>query len=100
MTKKKTYEIAELSTKKVVELHKIASTIGIKNVKKHSKAELLKLIVGKEVVSIESKPKPIAKKVVKKSKPKAKKVEVKVEDKSGLVKFHRKLPKRSSMTWR
>jgi|TARA_R100000908_G_scaffold56710_1_gene32205 hypothetical protein len=100
MAKKKTYEIAELSTKKVVELHKIASSVGIKNVKKHSKAELLKLIVGKEVVSIESKPKPKAKKVVKKSKPKAKKVEVKVEDKSGLVKFHRKLPKRSSMTWR
>lgn len=106
MAKKKVYTIADLSTKKVTELHKIASEVGITSVKKYKKSELLQLLVGKEIVNTEVvKVEEVVK--VKKSKAKPKKAEVKKitkpvkKEEEKLIKFHRYHSQhRSSMTWK
>lgn len=103
----KKYKRADLSKMKMTELYEIAKHYKIKNVKKINKFDLVQQLTGELVIGQEEPKKKVSKPKASKpkaSKPKASKPKatkpVEKKDESGLVKFHRGLPKRSSMTWR
>ena len=120
MAKKKKYTVAELSTNKVDELRKIATSVGIKNVKSYKKTLLVKKLIGLDIGPEEATTKETTKKAVEKviekpikvetkkaekpkevKKPKKKKKTEKVDDEAKLLMFRkRNSSRRSSMTWK
>jgi len=103
----KKYKRADLSKMKMTELYEIAKHYKLKNIKKIKKFDLIQQLTGELVIGQEEPKKKVSKPKASKpkaSKPKASKPKatkpVEKKDESGLVKFHRGLPKRSSMTWR
>jgi len=103
----KKYKRADLSKMKMTELYEVAKHYKLKNIKKIKKFDLIQQLTGELVIGQEEPKKKVSKPKASKpkaSKPKASKPKatkpVEKKDESGLVKFHRGLPKRSSMTWR